>query len=277
MSRLYRPSLFFLVLFLALSLSLVSGRGGSSNYGKGKNKYDEVQVLEETTMSEDVAVMEKKPASSTDASRMTWAEILNKFGLNIPTYMVDLLDHAVDTFEEHTKDSEFNAGNAVVAALKASLRKTLDPAMKAKNPPSGSLQPVTVDELFDVMQSHFVDIMSDDHHVSRSRLKPYVAKYVNDFFKSLKDMYRAGYAVGLSINWTVIFMIMQYLDLVPTDIFFRDSFQELLQVPGTLKQGLHDFLEEMLSGDQAHFVRMILSFVQTIDWQRMFRNEKVEL
>jgi len=267
MSRVYRPLLLCLAVFLLTSICLVSCRDTSAV----KRKYDDVRVLEDATTSEDGAVVEKKSTVTTDASSMTWSEILMKFGLNIPNFVVELLDHANDMFEEHTKDSEFNAGNAVVASLKAAFRRTLEPAMKASNRPQGTLEPVTVDELFDVMQTNFMKIMESSPHVSRSRIKPYVSKYVSDFFKSLKDMYRGGYAVGLSINWTMIFILMPYFDLIPTEIFMRDSFEELLKVPSQLKQSLHDFLEDMLSGDQAHFIRMILSFVQTIDWQKMLR------
>jgi len=263
------------VLLLVLSLCLVSCRDSASRSANDKKKVVDVSYTEDT-MTEDHALVAAK-APTTDASLMTWSEILHKFGLNIPSYLVNLLDHAHDMFEEHTKDSEFNAGNAVLAALKAAFRRTLEPAMKASNRPQGSLEPVTVDELFDVMQSNFLDIMMNNPHVLRSNLKPYVTQYVGEFFKSLKDLYRAGYTGGLSVNWTMIFMLFPYLDLIPTDIFFRDSFEELLQVPGQLKQSMHDLLEDMLAGDQAHFIRMILSFVQTIDWQKMFRNEKVEL
>jgi len=267
MSRFYGPLLLCLAVFLLANICLVSCRDATAV----KRKYDDVRVLEDETTSEDGAVVERKTTVTTDASRMTWNEILNKFGVNIPNYVVDLLDHANDMFEEHTKDSGFNAGNAVIAALKAAFRRTLEPAMRASSRPQGTLEPVTVDELFDVMQSNFLDIMSNSPHVTRSRIKPYVSKYVGDFFKSLKDMYRGGYAVGLSINWTMIFIVMPYFDLLPTEVFMRDSFAEFLQVPGQLKQSLHDFLEDMLSGDQAHFIRMILSFVQTIDWQKMLR------
>jgi len=284
MSRFYHPLLLSVLLLLVASMSLVSCRQAKQAYTdqqlsgdirKAKNAYADNQLMDDSSI-EDVAVIDKK-GPETDASRMAWSEILDKFGLDIPDRVVDFLDHANEMFEEHTHDREFNASNSVVAALKAAFGRTLEPVKKASDRPQGALDPVTVNELFDVMQVNFEDIMNNSSHVKASRVKGFVDKYVNDFFKSLKDLYRSGYAVGLSVNWSMIFIVLPFLDRIPTDIFFRDSFEELLLVPGQLKQSVHDFLEDLLQGDQAHFIRMIMSFAKTVDWQGMFRGEKVEL
>lgn len=258
-------SVFFLVILDADNV--VEARGV-------KRTYSEMQAVQDTT-EEDTTVSKE---STVDATNMRWSDIMDKFGLDIARDIAALLDHAHDIVDKHTKEAEFEAMNDVLETLKESFFMTLKPLENAKVKPSGSLEPSTVSELFDVMQTHFRDILMSHDNLTKSSIQPFVSHYVGPFFASIKELYAKGYSLGLSLNWSMIYILAPFLKNVPTDIFSRSSFQEILSVPGMLKQALYDMLEQLFSGDLAHVIRMILAFMQTIDWQRMMGNsEKVEL
>jgi hypothetical protein len=261
-----------LSIFLLSSLTLFSPFALARNE---KNKRapvaSELEVIDstESDMTEDYY---QKPPTE-DFSRKNMSDILQKFGLNIVPELTNLLDHVDGLFLLYTQDAHFVAMNRVIAAFKNSFLRTLEPVKRSKSQPSGSLEPHTVNELFEVQQKHFQDIIKVDPDVNTSQIEPFIRDYVGHFFETLKSIYEKIYSTGLSLNWTLIFMLLPFVERLPTDLLDRSMFSDVLDVPGQMKQALHDFLSELMSGDQAHFIRMIVTFLSTLDFKRMMQDK----
>jgi len=71
-------------------------------------------------------------------------------------------------------------------------------------------------------------------------------------------------------------MVEPLLKQIPTDLFEREMFSDVLAFPAQLKQMLKDVLKTLFSGDQAHFLHIIVAFLKTVDIKSFFQ-EKVEL
>lgn len=266
-------NIFLLFLFLTLSGYSYHFQGALARTPakppSGSSKYSELDLVDHTTTDTDVSEHSYNHDSrpSFDARGLNTSAILNKFGLNIVPKFTQLLDQADKQFSAYTQEEHFQVINLVLAALKDSFLKTLHPLQHSSSQrPTGSLEPETINELFDVQEKHFHKILKEDlehydlSHMSHE-LDPFFQEYIGHFFKSMKESYANIYHNGVSLNWTLLFLIVPFIERLPTDVVERDMFSDLLDIPGQLKQKLHDFLEDIMSGNQAHFLDTLLKMI----------------
>lgn len=228
-----------------------------------------------TDVTDDYEHLEHPVSSGENVADKKPSDILGKFGLGkIVPQIVAALDHADGLITDMTNEKHFNAVNKVIKAFIRSFESTIAPAMSANDRPQGAIRPETMNNLLDAQAQHFNDDLLNDRDVQATHLKHFIHQYADQIFLTLKDGYTQMFKMGLQLTWSLIFMVMPFLSLIPTDIFSRDMLGEVLEVPGQLKQFVHDTLESVFSGDKAHFVEMIIHFVSTMISSQ---TEKVEL
>jgi len=205
-----------------------------------------------------------------DASKLTTSDILKKFGLDhlVPNF-VSMLDHANGLFTNYTQKRYINAVNRVAAAFKTAFLQTLEPAKLASPRPSGTLDVQDVKDLFAAQKRIFHDLVAKELGVDQDQVEPFFKQYVDPFYASLNEAYSYIYSKGLSLNWMILFFALPYIDDFDTNVIDSEMFAHLRDMPGQMKQTLHDFLTDILSGSQAHFIRMIISILSTFDFKKL--------
>jgi hypothetical protein len=218
-----------------------------------------------------------KVLSEEDVRKLTPKQILDHFGLgNAVPYFTDMLDHADQMFRYATRDQHFTMVNRVLEALKQSFMKTVDLVRKAPQPLPPVIDADMMDQVLDVMKQHFHDLLQKDPQVDLTQIEGFFRTYADAFFSSLKTGYRNLFGMGISLTWTIVYMVTPFAERLDTNVIDRAMFSEVLDAPEHLKTFLYDALSQIMTSDYAHFVQMAATFLSTIDLNKLMR-EKVEL
>jgi len=278
---------FFVILSFSLFVAVAFARQHSQaqnqkvpavkNAPASKKQFAELDLFSGDSYTEDTDEMDGSGRRSEDVSNKPLKEILDKFELDIVPEISEMIDEFVHLFDHVTGQDHFVAANKVLEAFLKALFLTLEPAGKVQPKLQGTLTPQMMDDLLNVQMEHFNNLLAKYPDISKTQLPAFLSKYVVVIFDTLKQAYRSVSDLGFNLNWSLIFILLPFLERLPTDIFFREHFAEILDIPGQLKQSIHDFLEDIFSSDQAHFVRMFVSFLKTVDWQKLLKTGKVEL
>jgi len=204
-------------------------------------------------------------------SSQTIGSILRKFGLsNFEHSFLRVFDQADNLFRNLNHDQHFQVINRILDAFKIAWLHAMDQYQQSSDTPSGSIDADAMNDFVKVVEEQFHRILSNDKEVRESELAPFLAQ-VHHVFDMVTSAYEQILELELPIqlSWSLFFMVKPLIERIPTDLFERAMFQELLEMPSLLKERLHDLLENLLSGDQAHFIRLILTFLSNLDYSML--------
>lgn len=205
-----------------------------------------------------------------EAARMSPKEILDHYGLgNAVPFFTEMLDHADHMFKYATRDQHFTMVNRVLGALKNAFLSTVRLVQKAPVPLPQVINKDMIDQVAEVMEQQFHDMLQKDPDVDLAQIEPFFRTYADHFFLAMRNGYKTLFDMGISLTWTIVYMIVPFIEKLDTEIINRSMFKDVLDVPDHLKKFLDDTLAEIMTSDYAHFVQMAAAFLSTIDMKKL--------
>jgi len=212
-----------------------------------------------------------------NVSQMTPKQILDYYGLgNAIPFFTDMLDNADHMFKFATRDQHFTMVNRITTALKDSFMATIKLVQKAPVPLPHVIDKDMIDQVVEVWEQQFHDILQKDPDVDLGQIEPFFRTYADHFYLALRNGYKQLFDMGISLTWPIVFMFTPYLEKLDTEFLDREMFKDVLDAPDHLKQFLYDTLAEIMTSDYAHFVQMAATLLSNIDLKKLM-NQKTEL
>lgn len=209
-------------------------------------------------------------AKPIDVTKMSSKNILDHFGLGhaVP-FFTDMLDHADDMFKFATRDQHFVMVNRVLGALKNAFLNTIKLVQKAPVPLPQVIDKDMIDQVAEVMERQFHDLIQKDPDVDLGQVEPFFRTYADHFFLAMRNGYKTLFDMGISLTWTIVYMATGYIEKLDTEVLNRDMFKDVLDVPEHLKQFLYDNLAEVMTSSYGHFIQMGAAFLSTINLKKL--------
>jgi len=170
-----------------------------------------------------------------------------------------------------------NVLNAVVDAFKNSFVDAVSEVERARDAPKGTITLEMMRIFLSRQETIFIQYIQRDPRI-RPEWMVFFEK-LHHVFDGLAEIYREVDHYGLNLNWMWLSMAKPFIEPVfanITNIFDHYMIVDLLDNVSQMKESIHSFIEDIMSGDQAHVIRMVAQFVASVDWKN-FAGNKFEL
>jgi len=244
-----RISLFFLALFLFSGMTAVFGFRdpsyrvpGAKDVGSGRDYFFD------RTHGEGVK------------------QFLDRVGLNMILPLIydfiEPFERTVRLFHELDGEKHFDILNRVIEAFKQSFIRAVEEVENARDAPSGTLSAEMMSIFMKRMDSIMEAMINRDAQISDSEWILFLGM-IHHVFEGFVEAYRQMTDYGIELPWSLLSIVKTLVTPLPTNIFDRSMFGDWLRYPKVLKETLFNIIEEVMTGDQAHFIKMIATFVSS--------------
>jgi len=168
-----------------------------------------------------------------------------------------------------------NVLNGVVDAFKRSFVDALSEVERQRDAPKGTITLEMMHIFLGRQEKIFVQYIRRDPKINQPEWMSFFDKLHHVFF-GLEEIYKEVDHYGLHLNWMWLSMIKPFIEPLPTNVFDHYMIVDLLDNVSQMKDAIHNFIEDVMSGDQAHLIRMVAQFVASVDWKN-FAGNKFEL
>jgi hypothetical protein len=220
----------------------------------------------------DSAFVNKDVLSSGSKQRMSTSELLEKHGLYEVseqfTDFIQMFDTGTHFFSRLNDDEQFGVLNRLVDAFKQSYLTTIDEVNNAKDKPNGAVSLQMMRDLLDRQEMHLKRLLKKDDKILTSEWAQFIGK-LHLVFDGLKTLYATAVEGDLALYWWMLLLTPSFVKAIPSDLFDKSVFGELLHMPLALKDSIHDILEHMMQSDYAPMIKLVSNMAAKYDWSKL--------
>jgi len=216
-------------------------------------------------------------------------DFLHRVGLGmllpLITDFIEPFENTVKLFSNLNQDEHFHILNLVLDSFKKSFVEAVSEVEKAQlmhDAPKGPISVEMMRSFLSQQESIMYRLIQRDPRIVQSDWMMFLDK-LHHVFDGLYEIYKEidsyGKPYGITLSWTWVSFLKTIIAPLPTNLFDRNMFLDVLEIPSKMKETVHYFVEEVVSSEQGHLVKMVAAFLTTVDWKNLTRNgaAKVEV
>lgn len=208
----------------------------------------------------------------TEKKRLSTSELLEKHGLNEVSDQfsdfIQVFDTSAHFFSKLKDNDQFEVLNLVIDAFKQSYLMTIDEVNNAKDKPSGQITTQMMKDLLERQEMHLKHLLKKDPRIMDSEWVQFFDK-LHMVFDGLKTLYGLAIENEMSLQWWMLLLTPSFIKAIPSDLFDKNVFGELLHMPLALKDYIHDILEHMMQSDYAPLIKLGSNMATRYDWRKL--------
>lgn len=204
--------------------------------------------------------------------RLSTTELLEKHGLDEVAdqfaEFIQLFDTGTHFFSKLNDNEQFYVLNLLVDAFKQSYLMTIDEVNNAKDKPYGPITSQMMKDLLERQEMHLKRILKKDPRILNSEWAQFFDK-IHMVFDGLKTLYSMLVENELVLQWWMLLSTPTFIKIIPSDLFDKSVFGELLHMPLALKDSIHEILEHIMQSDYAPIIKLASNMAAKYDWNKL--------
>jgi hypothetical protein len=262
-----------LCLFMTLLLCVLLVESAANNPWPQQNRQGGGVMHEDAMYGNDHFDVDLDHSLQEDHVKLTSHEFLEKHGLGQIAHhfsqFISIFDTSTHLFSKLDDDEQFGVLNRVIEAFRDAYIKTVGDVSASPNRP-GTYNISAMKDFFSRHEMNFNRLLQQDQNILDSEWAQFLGQthYVFDSLKELYQLALANGLPGLPLNSFMLDLSATMMRAVPDDLFNRNTFSEVLQMPGQLQSTLHDILESALTSDYGPMIKMAAQVAANYAMQR---------
>jgi len=212
--------------------------------------------------------------------RQSLHKLLESNGLGIVT---DTFSDFFESFEVSKRffsslntDQTFEVLNRFVYSFAQTFTTIFGPLASGKGAPTGPLMYTQIKDLLDKQESTLKAVLIKDEKILSSEWASFIGK-IHMLFESLKNLCKLANNSGFTLQWWMVSVIVLAMDKVPEDLFVRSTYSDILGLPTTFHQTVHDAIEGLFYSDMAPLIKIVASTLTNYQRQKHQEQRESEL
>lgn len=204
--------------------------------------------------------------------RLSTTELLEKHGLDEVAdqfaEFIQMFDIGTHFFSKLNDNEQFYVLNLLVDAFKQSYLLTIEEVNNAKDKPHGPITFQMMKDLLERQEMHLKRLLKKDSRILNSEWAQFFDK-IHMVFDGLRTLYSMSVENELVLQWWMLLSTSSFVKMIPSDLFDKSVFGELLHMPLALKDSIHEILEHIMQSDYASLIKLTSNMAAKYDWNKL--------
>jgi len=274
----FRLVLLLLVLGVAVLAGVSSAKSG--NGGVKVDRYGGVREVDYGADFEDDSMFATEQTEGPLRDAVSTHDLLERHGLSLIALkfekFIGIFDDGTDFFKKLNSDDKFDILNDVIRSFKRSFLMVINEFSSAKPAPSGSLSLAQASDFLVRQEVHFKSMLVANPKIVKDEWNHFLGM-THMIFNSLKKLYSLALESHLAPEWWMLEMASPMINNIPDDLFDRETFKDLLDVPTGIRNTIHDVLESALTSDYGPILKIGAQLAANYDWRKLMNTGHKDL